>query len=212
MKPAPGAIGYTWRGNRCEGFYESPISAPALSVVSVLVGKITYSLKDEAPLALEPPSCHDGSVSVRAMSLRARTYYRMDATIAPDDRLAWPIKDILRRARLRPSVLGAYGFERKDRKTLYLPLRIHQPGRERDLDVEDKVSVAVRTGTALQTVKWRVVDRTKLKKEWHTATHRPVPSQAIVRFDVPIVEPGVTTIEMAAEERATQSWSKLRFR
>ncbi|MEM7674650.1 MAG: hypothetical protein AAF449_01465 [Myxococcota bacterium] len=212
LKPAPGAIGYTWRGNRCEGFYESPISAPALSVVSVLIGKIAFSLQDEAPLALEAPSCHEGPVSVRAMSLRARTYYRMDAEIAAHDRLAWPINDILRRAQLQPSVLGAYGFEQKDQKTLYLPLRIHQPGREAAPSADDVVSVAVRTGTALETVKWRIVDRGMLKKDWHTATHRPVPAQAVVRFDVPLENPGVATIEMAAKERATDSWSTLRFR
>ena len=210
LKPAPGAIGYTWRGNRCEGFYESPISAPALSVVSVLIGKIAYSLKDDAPLELEAPKCHDGTVQVRALSLRPRTYYRMDAEISPGERLDWPVKDIIRRARLRPSVLGAYGFEKKGKRTLYLPLRIYQPRRRRAL-APSVVTVAVRTGTSLETVKWRIVGKAKLKKEWKTATKRPVAAQAVVRFDVPIDGEGITQIEMAAKERATDTWATLRL-
>lgn len=210
LKPAPGAIGYTWRGNRCEGFYESPISAPALSVVSVLIGKIAYSLKDDSPLELEAPKCHDGSIQVRALSLRPRTYYRMDAELSPGERLDWPVNDILRRAKLRPSVLGAYGFEKKNKRTTYLPLRIFQAAKKKAKPAS-KVSVAVRTGTSLETVKWRIVDKKKLKKNWHTATKRPVPGQAIVRFDVPLqTKEGVTVIEMAAKERATDTWSTLR--
>ena len=208
LKPAPGAIGYTWRGNRCEGFYESPISAPALSVVSVLIGKIAYSLKDDAPLELEAPSCHEGPTQIRAMSLRPRTYYRMDAVIEPGERLDWPVKDIIRRARLRPSVLGAYGFEKKGRDTVYLPLRIYQPQKKKN--APKHVTIAVRTGTSLATVKWRIVNKKKLKKKWKTATKRPVPAQAVVRFDVPLQASGITQIELAAKERATESWSTLR--
>lgn len=209
LKPAPGAIGYTWRGNRCEGFYESPISAPALSVVSVLIGKIKYSLKDDAPLELEAPKCHDGPITVRALSLRPRTYYRMDAELNPGERLDWPVNDIIRRARLRPSVLGAYGFERKGKRTLYLPLRIYQAGKKSEGSA-DQVSIAVRTGTSLKTVKWRIIKKGAFVKQWRTAIKRPVAAQAVVRFDVPIERRGVTQIELAAQERATDSWSTLR--
>ena len=133
----------------------------------------------------------------------------MDAEIAPGERLDWPVKDIIRRARLRPSVLGAYGFEKEGKRTLYLPLKIHQAQKKQRAG-RDHVTIAVRTGTSLETVKWRVVKKGSFKKEWKTATKRPVPAQAIVRFNVPFENEGITQIEMAAKERATETWSTFR--
>ncbi|MCI5222995.1 MAG: hypothetical protein D3924_10045, partial [Candidatus Electrothrix sp. AR4] len=44
------AIAYTQRGDRCEGFYQSPVSAENLSLVSLLYGRLDFDSNNNKAL------------------------------------------------------------------------------------------------------------------------------------------------------------------
>src|SRR3954465_3033639 len=50
VQPIPGAVGYQSRSGdvRCEGFYQSPVAATALELLSLTLGPIEYQLKDNS--------------------------------------------------------------------------------------------------------------------------------------------------------------------
>src|SRR5262249_47462123 len=92
LQPIPGSQGYQKRTGavRCEGMYRSPVSGFGLEVVSFITGGLSFDLERDRQLSvLVPvtPSLLGEAVHVRAVGLPLRTYYRMDALVAPGERL-----------------------------------------------------------------------------------------------------------------------------
>lgn len=86
--------GYRPRGERCEGIFLREVSGEPLRVVACTEGQPAFALGAD-PLLVQwrapRGDVGDGTLRLRAESLRHRTYYRMDATRPlRDERFFWP--------------------------------------------------------------------------------------------------------------------------
>lgn len=132
------ATAYRMRGDRCEGAHSLKISADTKLMVASLSTGIDFSLDSGTSLEVEwPPVPGGGAVNLRGRSLgslRRGLFYRMDARVpAGRSRFEWPV-DVLAALRLGPSDVGAVAWtnvelpDRGETRTVYLPLRVGQPG------------------------------------------------------------------------------------
>jgi hypothetical protein len=125
------AMGYSMRGDRCEGIYALQVNSTDVRLAS-LVETFTLDLQDGTPLTVHWPVMEGdtGPVRLRAQSLRPRTYYRMDTmTHGATGSYAWPteILGTLGLQRDEVGVLGWFDHELgSERREVYLPLRISQ--------------------------------------------------------------------------------------
>src|SRR5688572_24125356 len=95
------ATGYRARAGdpRCEGVFESPVSVTELEVVSVTVGALSFDIDVHHEVVVAPPDLkglNAKAVNVRAVALPLRTYYRMDAVLAPGEIFHWPLAAVVR--------------------------------------------------------------------------------------------------------------------
>jgi len=114
---------YKERGKRCEGFYKSKVAFPSFEVVGLLQGKLNYDLDSNEVVEIYSPIVKDKAIFVRAQAFPVKTYYRMDASIEPLEKLKWPIKDVILPKNLssrKISILGEYNF---GEHTVFVPLR-----------------------------------------------------------------------------------------
>lgn len=124
------ALGYSMRGNRCEGLYALQVNSTDVRLAS-LVETFELDSDNSAPLTVHWPTVADsGPVRLRAQSLRPRSYYRMDTTADPTaSGYSWPT-EILGTIGLARDEVGVLGwFEREsasEGREVYLPLRIAQ--------------------------------------------------------------------------------------
>jgi hypothetical protein len=102
------AIAYKQRGNRCEGFYQSPVSAGSLDLVSLLRGRLDFDPKKDTMLYISAPQVRKRQVHIQAVGIPIKTYYRLDAWLEPGERLEWPL-EIIRKMNLRPGHIGLFG-------------------------------------------------------------------------------------------------------
>jgi hypothetical protein len=120
------------RGERCEGLYIREVAGNA----GLLVASFTepYQLADftsgqRVRLEWSPPG--DTVVRLRAVALKRRLYYRMDALSPAASRFDWPV-DVLSALELRQPDVGVVGwFDRPIAgrvEPVYLPLRIGAAG------------------------------------------------------------------------------------
>lgn len=129
LKPAGGIeVGYTNRGDRCEGVYVQEVSGGALDIISLTTDFQNFRFTKENPLRLEWPTVGDDQVQVRASSVRRKLYYRMD-TIRPQKppNFIWP-SDILSRLELGREEIGLLAWTEQPVggaiRKIYLPMRV----------------------------------------------------------------------------------------
>src|SRR4051812_23611806 len=80
LKQDSSSLGYKPRGgNRCEGYYIQPVAGGRLEIESFTRGS-GVNLIDQTELTLKWPSLGKEPVQIRAYSLKAKEYYRMDTT------------------------------------------------------------------------------------------------------------------------------------
>lgn len=97
---------YGWRGNRCEGRYVEPLGGGTIRLVGYYAGTSWQGTARLPALRVEWPSRSTGDVELRAISLRWRTFYRMDAVVsAKAQRFLWST-EVLRALRLRAEEVG----------------------------------------------------------------------------------------------------------
>lgn len=124
--------GYQRRGDRCEGVYARQVAGTTLFLASFTETFEKYDLKSDAPLLVRWPMRPDSGIQLRAETVRAGRYYRMDTRAAPQDSVfTWPSR-ILSSERLNRGDLGVLGWTRLtiggQRRIVYLPLAITQQG------------------------------------------------------------------------------------
>ena len=126
LSPDQGPLGYQRRtnGDRCEGFFKSNVAGEALTVAFLMSGRVPASA--ELVVSGAGPKLE---INVRAIALPLGTYYRMDATVAPNKPLRWPLSEVVQAGHsLKNTDLGLYGWlETAGRKT-YVPIRASAPG------------------------------------------------------------------------------------
>jgi hypothetical protein len=120
--------GYRARGDRCEGIYAQPVAGTPLIVASFTERFDGFDPDSTASLVLRWPATGSGEVRVRAVALRRRLYYRMDATRpATTGAWEWPT-DLLAALELGRSELAVVAWTQRlagDReRDIHLPLRI----------------------------------------------------------------------------------------
>jgi hypothetical protein len=116
---------YKSRGNRCEGFYSTDISASKISLVSLTCGSFDYSLTDSEIIDITPLFDNGKKIHIQSSSLLLRKYYRMDSEISSDSKLEWPVADVLKPAVLTPEKIGILGKVLPENNTpVIIPLKV----------------------------------------------------------------------------------------
>jgi hypothetical protein len=124
--------GYQARGDRCEGVYARQVAGTTMFLSSFTQTFEKYDLTSDDPLVIRWFARPDSGVQLRAETIKAGRYYRMDTRLAPRDSVyRWPNR-ILTSERLAQTDLGVLGWTRITlggrRRIAYLPLAITQKG------------------------------------------------------------------------------------
>jgi hypothetical protein len=132
MQLAAPVNGYQPRGDRCEGVYARQVAGTTLFLSSFTQTFEKYDLRTDDPLVIRWGAHTDSGVQLRAETIKAGRYYRMDTRAAPRDTMyRWPSR-ILTSERLGRSDLGVLGWIRVtvagQRRVAYVPLAITQKG------------------------------------------------------------------------------------
>jgi hypothetical protein len=124
--------GYRARGERCEGIYAQPVAGTPLIVASFTHRFATFDPGSTSSLTLRWPVLESGSVRLRAIALRRRLYYRMDAEQpAATAEWTWPANLLAALDLGRPD-LGVIAWTHRmagdTERDVLLPLRINGGG------------------------------------------------------------------------------------
>ena len=132
-------LAYRMRGTRCEGEFVVQVNnSPDLQLVSLVqVFEDFDPQKRHLEIAWSPPPETHGDLHLRVLSLKPRTFYRMDAVLEPAATpYLWPT-DVLAALDISRRDLGAIAWTSRpaqreaagdDETLVYLPLRLHQRG------------------------------------------------------------------------------------
>ncbi len=143
---------YTSRDNRCEGFYSIGVEAE-LSVVSVTLGPVEYTLTEDERIEVSSPIVDTEPVHVRAVGIPIDTYYRLDAMISPGESLTWPVGDVLFKENLTSKDVGAFGWIGEERIEQYVPVQLTTADAENTQN--SALRILVRPAIDVRNVKWR---------------------------------------------------------
>lgn len=122
--------GYQPRGDRCEGVYARQVAGTTLFLSSFTATFEKYDLQADDPLIIRWAAPADSGLQLRAETIKAGRYYRMDTRAAPRDSVyRWPNR-ILSSERLARGDLGVLGWTRLtlggQRRVAYVPLTVTQ--------------------------------------------------------------------------------------
>jgi hypothetical protein len=129
VKPTNDPLAYGLRGERCEGVYVRAVAGTGgFSVVAFVTSGKPPAIEAGKAVAIEWPAGFDTPVFLRAVSLRRRLYYRMDARRpAASMRFDWP-SDVLSDLALKIDEVGIVGWSEKKMgenvQDVYVPIRL----------------------------------------------------------------------------------------
>ena len=129
-QPAASPLGYRLRGDRCEGIYVQEVSGTPLVVASLTDGFAPFDLKTVQRLLLTWSAPADAELHLRALGLRRKLYYRMDA-LRPrgESSYAWSA-ELLGALRIPQPDLGIVGWTRQRvgsfERDVYVPVRVSE--------------------------------------------------------------------------------------
>jgi hypothetical protein len=161
LHPANGPIGYRQRSapDRCEGLYQSPVAGEILELLSFVRQPIDFDPQVDKALKITAPPLGGvagqpaGPVSVVARALPLHVYYRMDAQLASDESLNWPIEDVVLPARLAPGDLGIVGVVRAASGPIFIPVDVRS---SRPAASASGPVIIFRPSTDLDALQWRL--------------------------------------------------------
>ncbi len=129
-----GPLGYSYRGNRCEGIYAKPVGATTLWIASFTESFEDYKLNTNKPLLVEwdRPSA-SSVIRLRAQGVKRRLYYRMDTHLpAVNNSFAWA-NNVLSSLNIGKNDIGVICLTKlalgNKTQEVYLPVRIKQTGK-----------------------------------------------------------------------------------
>ncbi len=155
-----GNLKYQNRGQHCEGFYKSKVSANDLVFVSFTRGPLRYSSEEPEQISLSIPVDVDQPVSIRGFGIPRDLYYRLDIPLEEGQTFDWNTGDVLlknvetRYARF----IGLLGFIGElNSNTTYVPVSTGT--------ATDKSSYLLQcvSSTRATEIKWRIVGHTEFK-------------------------------------------------
>ena len=203
------AIAYKKRGERCEGFYQSPVSAGSLNLVGLMLGSLDYSLGQNTPLHIFSPQVRKQEIHIQAVGIPMKTYYRLDGWLQPGKSFQWPL-DIVNKMRLRAQNIGMYGQLVANPK-VYVPLSLKEGN-----GTTGELIITLRSSVDIGTVQWRkgVMNEnqcaTMAASEWQPV--KPVRGDRFYSGQpIAISMQGQSTnfcIEFAAQRAGSGTWLK----
>jgi hypothetical protein len=145
--------GYRSRGDRCEGIYAQDVSGTPLLVASFTAAFDDYDLRSARTLPIRWATPAANAVRLRAVSLRRRLYYRMDATQpGTPSAYGWPT-DLLAALDVPRADLGVVGWTKArvgaTERDVHLPIEI---GASRRAPGEASYTVVLVPGVQLSEV------------------------------------------------------------
>ncbi len=124
ITPADNAVlRYKYRGNRCEGFYRSKVSAGSLALVSCTLGEFRFKSDPEERITLQVAS--EKAVNIRAQGIPIDLYYRMDASLEPDQKLEWDVASVLLKDSKTAKAfnIGLLAFRESEGNKIFYPVK-----------------------------------------------------------------------------------------
>lgn len=115
---------YQIRGNRCEGFYRSKVSAASLEFVACTLGEFRFKNDKTELIMLSLPSAGREVVKVRAQGIPINLYYRMDAELVAGKTLNWEVAPVLLRDErtTRAYNIGLLAFQGAGNQQVFFPV------------------------------------------------------------------------------------------
>lgn len=195
---------YRSRRNRCEGFYTSKVSAGRMDIVGLVKGEFRFKYDKKEIVEVSSPIITNEPIFVRAVGIPIKTYYRMDAQIAPGKKLTWPIGDVIYYGKLSYKKIGVFGWIKKDNNLTYVP--VSAKAKMKSVPQKTDIVLYLRASVDSEKIIWRfsdVVDGDCSKlSEWKKSTHRPYYR---LGQPIPILLPksrtGELCVEVSAKER-----------
>ena len=199
------ATAYKLRASRCEGFYRSQVSVGTLEVVGLMQGRLDFDPTLTEALQITSPLVTDQTVTVRAVGIPLKTYYRLDAEVAPNGRFHWPVREVLARQRLSGSKIGLFGRLAND-PNIYVPLTVGATGSR-------EILLTLRASVDVDKVEWRYAEGhgsvcSKLGS-WQEIHHpRGFRSGQAIEVGLPTVKSRQLCVEVAASRKSRGDWLK----
>lgn len=205
-------IRYKLRGNRCEGFYSSKLSSGSIDVVGLIRGEFHFRLEKNEIIEISSPFVKNKPVRVRAVGIPLKTYYRMDAEIAPGTTFLWHLGELLYPQKLSDEKIGVFGWIEQGNDKIYVPLSV-SAGSEKNPN-SDKIVLYLRTTTDVENVKWRTANMANGSCSMPNIWNDTQKSSYRSGQPIPIVLPEAQAlcVEAAAKEKNSALWLKRNIR
>ncbi len=160
LRPTGGKYGYSLReaDRRCEGNYESKVASTKLELVSMTFGPIRYGKQDPTlAISLPPVTKSDiGEVRIRGTAIPRKTYYRMDAVLAPGEVMHWPLDAVIHPSGLESFDLGVLAWAGASNGRLYIPVNARPTAAGGNTPPPSKVMIKLVSTHDLEHLHWRL--------------------------------------------------------
>lgn len=216
VRATPGALGYQLRGGdaRCEGFYQSTVSAASLDLLSLTTGAVDFQLGNDKIVEIVAPkvgSLNTTGIHVQARALPLNTYYRMDATIAPGATMRWPIGQVLAPANLTADTIGVLAWTDDGPNRVLIPVSVSDAKRA----ATDGASVVLvlRSSADLDELRWRSWKKDDAQvPAWkkHPSTQQTLRAGGLHRVGLEAGK-GTRIVEFAAKVVNSDRWLQLQL-
>jgi hypothetical protein len=204
--------GYQDRGNRCEGLYVSKVGSRSLAAMSFTLGRVRYDLATAKAIEVTAPG-QTQTVNIRAVAIPLKTYYRLDATLAPGATMLWPLKDVLAPEGLTDSRIGVFGWRGAEDNRTLVPVRVKPEGAS---SASQAPLLIIQASFDAQRVKWRSGPsrdgHCAASSAWQDAIERPVAAGWPIAIDLSALPAGTHCLEAVGQSDASTGWSSLKLR
>jgi hypothetical protein len=137
-------------------------------------------------------------------------YYRMDAQLAPGQKLDWNVKDVIYPQKIKPEEIGIFGWIGSEKEKTYFPMR--STTRDSSGAQNKTIRLVFRSSVDVHTVKWRTAEwidsgcshATEWKKTGKCSYRRGQP----IAVELTESESSKICVEMAAWDTSGSRWLK----
>jgi hypothetical protein len=156
VRPTSGSMGYKARGQHCEGFYRSLVSANDLQIVHFTKGRLAYSATEVEKIQLSVPVRTNSPVNVRSMGIPRNLFYQMDVMLNSGESFSWDTGEVLLRNQSTKyaRMLGLLGFTESGDRRVYVPVQVNQTEEDQGFQIKLVAS------TTVKQLKWRLRGKT----------------------------------------------------
>jgi hypothetical protein len=190
---------------RCEGVYQQAAMPSSLELVGLLWHPLIFELGKDKALQVSAPKLKK-NVLIRAEGIPLRSYYRMDAVLAPESVFHWPL-DVLAQIKIAAANIGVFG-RLQENPEIYVPLRVVPVS---VAESEIAPVLLLRANENLSIVNWRHAEAEQGQcgkmRAWMTLdAPRGFRSGQVIPVPLPEVTSPQLCIEVVAQPRFGKDW------